>query len=48
MRLRVLRIRGEFKNYSFFCAHIPMEEESEREKDGLYEIKEVVQAVPLT
>jgi hypothetical protein len=34
----VFRIRGEFKNYSFFCAHIPMEE-NERQKDQLYETK---------
>ena len=47
MRQMVLRIRGEFKNYSFFCAHIPMKVKSERQEDRLYEIKEDVQAVPL-
>ena len=26
MRLWVLRIRGEFKNYSFICAPVPMKE----------------------
>jgi hypothetical protein len=29
----VLRIRGKFKNYSYICAHVPMEEKSEREGD---------------
>ena len=28
MRLWVLRIRGEFKNYSFICAPVPMKERS--------------------
>ena len=48
MRLCVLRVRSEFKNYSFICAHVPTEEKSERQKDRLYETKEEVQAVPLT
>ena len=39
MRLCVLRVRGEFKNYSSICAHVPMEEKSERQKDRLYETK---------
>ena len=43
----MLRKRGEFKNYSFICAHLPMKEKSERQKDGLYETKEDVHAVPL-
>ena len=30
MRLWVLRIRGEFKNYSFICAPILMKEKSDR------------------
>jgi hypothetical protein len=47
MRLWVLRIRGEFKNYSFICAHVPTKEESERQKDQLYKTKGDVQAVPL-
>jgi len=47
MRLFVLRIRGEFKNYSFICAHVLTEEKSERQKDRLCETKEDVQAVPL-
>ena len=47
MRLWMLRIRGEFKNYSFICAHVPMDEKSERQKDRLYEAKEDVQAVSL-
>ena len=42
----MLRIRGEFKNSSFFCAHVPLEEKSERQKDRLYETKEDVKAVP--
>ena len=46
MRMWVLRIRGEFKNYSFTCAHVPTEEKSEREKDWLHETIEDVQAVP--
>jgi len=47
MRLCVLTIRGEFKNYSFICALLPTEERSERQKDQLYETKEDVPAVPL-
>ena len=47
MRPWVLRITGEFKNYSFICAHVPTEEKSERHEDRLYETKEDVQAVPL-
>jgi hypothetical protein len=43
----MLRIRGEFKNYSFICAHVPTEEKSERQKDRLYETEEDVQAFPL-
>ena len=43
----MLRIRGEFKNYSFFCAHLQMKVKSERQEDWLYETKEDVQAVPL-
>jgi hypothetical protein len=39
-RLWVLRIRGEFKNYSFISAHVPTEEKSEKQKQD-------VQAVPL-
>jgi len=35
MRLWVLRIRGEFKNYSFICAPIPMKEKSDRQKHWL-------------
>jgi hypothetical protein len=30
MRLWVLRIRGEFKNYSFICAHLPTKKRSMR------------------
>jgi len=45
MRPCVLTIRGEFKNYSFFCALVPTEERSERQKDLSYETKEDVQAV---
>jgi hypothetical protein len=29
----VLRIKGKFKNQSFICAHVAMEEKSERKKD---------------
>jgi hypothetical protein len=47
MRLWVLRIRGEFKNYSFICAHVPMEEKSEKQKVRWYETKDDVHAVPL-
>jgi len=47
MRLRVLRIRGEFKNYSFICAQVQTKEKGERLKDWLYETEEDVQAVPL-
>jgi hypothetical protein len=36
----VLRIRGEFKNYTFICAHEATEEKSEKQKQD-------VQAVPL-
>ena len=43
----MLRIRGEFKNYSFICAHVQTKENSERLKDRLYETGEDVQAVPL-
>jgi hypothetical protein len=43
----VLRKRGEFKNYSFIYAHLPMKEKSKRQKDGLYEIKEDIHAVTL-
>ena len=38
--------RGEFKNYSFICALVQMEE-IVKDKERLYETKEVVQAVPL-
>jgi len=38
-RLWVLRIRGEFKSYHFICAHVPMEENNERQMDRLYETK---------
>jgi endonuclease/exonuclease/phosphatase family metal-dependent hydrolase len=33
----VLRITGKFKNYSFICAHAPMEEKSERERGQCYD-----------
>jgi hypothetical protein len=29
----VLAVGGEFKNYSFSCAHVQMEKKSEREED---------------
>jgi hypothetical protein len=32
----MFRIRGEFKNYSFICAHASMEEKRAREKDQFY------------
>ena len=35
MRLWVLRIRGEFKNYSFIRALIMMKEKCDRQKDWL-------------
>jgi hypothetical protein len=47
IRLWMLRIRGESKNCSFICAHVPTEEKIERQKDRLYETKEDVQAVTL-
>jgi len=47
MRHCGLRIRAEFKNYSFICALVPTDEKSERQKHRSYETKEVVQAVPL-
>jgi len=47
MRLSVLRMRGEFKNYSFICALVPTEEKSKRQKDRSYETNEDVQAVSL-
>jgi hypothetical protein len=34
-RLWVLRIRGEFKNYSFICANVPTEEKSEKQKQDV-------------
>jgi hypothetical protein len=37
MRLWVLIIRGEFKNYTFDCADVPTDEQSERQNDRLYE-----------
>jgi len=43
----VLRIRGEFKNYSLICAHVLTEERIERQKDRLYETKEDVQEISL-
>jgi hypothetical protein len=43
----MLRIRGEFKNYSFICAHVWAEEKNERQKYLLYETKDDVQAVLL-
>ena len=36
-RMFVLRIRGKFKNYSYICAHAPMEEDSENEEEKFYE-----------
>jgi len=39
VRLCVLRIRGEFKNYSFICVLVPTYEKSERQKHRLYETK---------
>jgi hypothetical protein len=47
MRLRKLRIRSEFKNYSFICAHVLTVEKSERQTDWLYGTKEDGQVVPL-
>ena len=47
MRMWVLRIRGEFKNYSFICALVPTEEKRERQKEWLDETKKDAQAVPL-
>ena len=46
MRLWVLGIRGEFKNYSFICAHVLTKEKS-KGQDWLEETEEDVQAVPL-
>ena len=47
MKLRVLRIRGEFINYSLVCAHVLTEDKNERQKDRLYETKEDVQEIDL-
>ena len=47
MILWMRRIRSEFKNYSFFCAHVLTEEKSERQTDRLYGTKEEGQVVPL-
>ena len=35
--MRVLRIRDEFKNYSYICLHAPTEEKRDREMVQFYE-----------
>jgi hypothetical protein len=36
-RIRRLRIKGKFLNYSLICAHSPTEDKSDEEKDSLYD-----------
>ena len=36
-RMRVLKIRGKFKNYSYICSHAPREKKHERKKYQFYE-----------
>jgi hypothetical protein len=45
MRLWMLRIRGEFKNYSFICAHVPTEVKNETQGSAC-ETKGDLHAVP--
>jgi hypothetical protein len=48
MRLWILRISREFKNYSVICSHVQTDEKSERLQDRLYGTKAEVNVAPLS